>query len=126
VIIGVQNHGDFLQTADEQLALVKAVNSEWCGPDRRYRLLQDPRPLRRHRQGRPHGGQLADQGKPLRRPERPAHGPGPPPPDRPQVRLSRVPAHRNPFSAGKTVRPFHVVPAFHKQLREAIAQTAVS
>src|SRR6476646_7342043 len=31
VIIGVQNHGDFLQTGDDLLALINAVNSEWCG-----------------------------------------------------------------------------------------------
>jgi sugar phosphate isomerase/epimerase len=32
VIIGVQNHGDFLQTGEQLLSLVKAVNSDWCGP----------------------------------------------------------------------------------------------
>src|SRR5438309_5476816 len=32
VKIGVQNHGDFLKTGAEQLALIKAVGSEWCGP----------------------------------------------------------------------------------------------
>lgn len=32
VIIGVQNHGDFLQTGEQLMALVKAVNSDWCGP----------------------------------------------------------------------------------------------
>jgi len=44
VIIGVQNHGDFLQTADQQMALVNAVNSEWCGPivDTGYYKTPDP------------------------------------------------------------------------------------
>src|SRR6266849_5191844 len=32
VRIGVQNHGDFLQTGLELLGLVKAVGSDWCGP----------------------------------------------------------------------------------------------
>jgi sugar phosphate isomerase/epimerase len=32
VIIGVQNHGDFLQTGEQLLSLVNAVNSDWCGP----------------------------------------------------------------------------------------------
>jgi sugar phosphate isomerase/epimerase len=32
VRIGVQNHGDFLQTGPELLGLVKAVGSDWCGP----------------------------------------------------------------------------------------------
>ncbi len=31
VIIGVQNHGDFLKTADQQIALIKRVDSPWCG-----------------------------------------------------------------------------------------------
>ncbi len=31
VIIGVQNHGDMLQSADECLKVIKAVDSEWCG-----------------------------------------------------------------------------------------------
>src|SRR3954466_6913386 len=32
VKIGVQNHGDFLKTGQELLALVKVVNSDACGP----------------------------------------------------------------------------------------------
>ena len=32
VRIGVQNHGDFLQTGQQLMALIKAVGSEWCGP----------------------------------------------------------------------------------------------
>lgn len=31
VIIGIQNHGDFLKTADETIELLKAVDSEWIG-----------------------------------------------------------------------------------------------
>jgi sugar phosphate isomerase/epimerase len=31
VIIGVQNHGDMLKSADECLKVIKAVDSEWCG-----------------------------------------------------------------------------------------------
>src|SRR5688500_7342353 len=44
VIIGVQNHGDFLQTADQLMALVNAANSEWCGPivDTGYFRTPDP------------------------------------------------------------------------------------
>jgi sugar phosphate isomerase/epimerase len=44
VRIGVQNHGDFLQTAEELLTLVKAVGSEWCGPiiDTGYFKTKDP------------------------------------------------------------------------------------
>ena len=32
VIIGVQNHADFLRTGEEHLSLIKAVDSKWCGP----------------------------------------------------------------------------------------------
>jgi sugar phosphate isomerase/epimerase len=31
VIIGIQNHGDMLQTADQCIKVVKAVNSDWAG-----------------------------------------------------------------------------------------------
>src|SRR6185369_2686202 len=31
VILGLQNHNDFLKTADQTIQLVKAVNSEWFG-----------------------------------------------------------------------------------------------
>ena len=44
VKIGVQNHGDFLATAKEQLALINAVNSPFCGPivDTGYFKTPDP------------------------------------------------------------------------------------
>lgn len=31
VIIGVQNHGDFIRTADDQIALLRRIGSPWCG-----------------------------------------------------------------------------------------------
>lgn len=31
VIVGVQNHGDFLQSGEQLLSLINAVNSDWCG-----------------------------------------------------------------------------------------------
>ena len=44
VIIGIQNHGDMLKTADEVLKLVKMVDSEWFGVivDTGYFLSPDP------------------------------------------------------------------------------------
>jgi len=44
VIIGVQNHGDFLKTSGEQLSLIRRVASEWCGPivDTGYYRSDDP------------------------------------------------------------------------------------
>ena len=31
VIIGVQNHGDFIKTAADQISLLKRIDSPWCG-----------------------------------------------------------------------------------------------
>jgi sugar phosphate isomerase/epimerase len=44
VIIGIQNHGDFLRTADDLLSLVSKVNSPWCGAivDTGYFRTPDP------------------------------------------------------------------------------------
>ena len=44
VIIGVQNHGDFLQTGDHLLRLLTLVDSEWCGAivDTGYFRSSDP------------------------------------------------------------------------------------
>jgi sugar phosphate isomerase/epimerase len=44
VKIGVQNHGDFIATGEQQLALIKAAGSEWCGPivDTGYYKTPDP------------------------------------------------------------------------------------
>jgi sugar phosphate isomerase/epimerase len=44
VIIGVQNHGDFLKTSAEHLSLIRRVDSPWCGPivDTGYYKTDDP------------------------------------------------------------------------------------
>jgi len=44
VIIGIQNHGDFLRTAEDLLSLVSKVNSPWCGAivDSGYFRSADP------------------------------------------------------------------------------------
>ena len=44
VLIGIQNHGDMLMTADETLKLLKMVDSDWCGVivDTGYFLKGDP------------------------------------------------------------------------------------
>lgn len=44
VVIGVQNHGDFLKTGADQLSLLRRVDSEWCGAivDTGYYKSQDP------------------------------------------------------------------------------------
>lgn len=44
VIIGIQNHGDMLKTADEVIKVVKMVNSRWFGAinDTGYYVSKDP------------------------------------------------------------------------------------
>jgi sugar phosphate isomerase/epimerase len=44
VIIGVQNHGDFIATGQDLLHLLNLVNSKWCGPiiDTGYFRSKDP------------------------------------------------------------------------------------
>jgi sugar phosphate isomerase/epimerase len=44
ILIGVQNHGDFLKTADQTIKLVKLVNSDWFGVivDTGYFITPDP------------------------------------------------------------------------------------
>ena len=44
VIIGVQNHGDFLRTADDQIGLIQRIDSPWCGAivDTGYYRAEDP------------------------------------------------------------------------------------
>jgi sugar phosphate isomerase/epimerase len=44
VIIGVQNHGDFLKTSDDHLSLIRRIDSDWCGPivDTGYYKTSDP------------------------------------------------------------------------------------
>ena len=44
VVIGIQNHGDFLKTADETIELLQGVDSRWIGVivDTGYFLSPDP------------------------------------------------------------------------------------
>jgi sugar phosphate isomerase/epimerase len=44
VIIGIQNHGDFLKTAEETIKIVKMVDSKWFGVivDTGYFITEDP------------------------------------------------------------------------------------
>lgn len=124
VIIGVQNHGDFLRTADDLLALIKAVNSDWCGAivDTGYFKTADP--YRDIAAAAPYAVNWQVK-------ERPFGPENAVPTD--VVRLIRVIrdsgyrgyvpietlSYNNP-----DYDPLAVVPAFLKQVRDAIAQTA--
>jgi sugar phosphate isomerase/epimerase len=124
VRIGVQNHGDFLQTGQEHLALIKAVNSPWCGPivDTGYYKSADP--YADIALVAPHSINWQVKQSPLGEDS-----------EVPTDLVKLVKIVRNsgytgylPIETlsprGKPYDPFTVVPAFYKQLRDAIAQTA--
>jgi sugar phosphate isomerase/epimerase len=124
VIIGVQNHGDFLQTGDQLLALIKAVNSDWCGPivDTGYFKSKDPYQDM---------AQVAPFAVNWQIKERPFGDESDAPTDLVKlVRIIRTSGYRGylPIETlspkNRVYDPFTVVPPFLKQLRDAIAQTA--
>lgn len=124
VRIGVQNHGDFLQTGEQLLALVKSVGSEWCGPivDTGYFKTKDP--YADIALVAPHAVNWQIKQSPFgEESEVPTD----------LVKLLRI-VRESGYSGylpietlspkGKPYDPFTVVPAFLEQLREAIKQTA--
>jgi len=126
VIIGVQNHGDFLQTAEQQLALVNAVKSEWCGPIVDTGYYKTPDPYKEIEQVAPHAVNWQIKEKPFGQET-----------DTPTdliklMKIVRASGYRGylpieTLSKNKGADgydPFAVVPPFLKKLREAIQQTA--
>ena len=107
VIIGVQNHGDFLQTGEELLALINAVNSDWCGAivDTGYFRSKDP--YQDMAKVAPYAVNWQIKQKPVRRGPRDADGSGSTDEDRPHVRLSRLSADRNTVAQGPSLRSLH-------------------
>jgi sugar phosphate isomerase/epimerase len=128
VIIGVQNHGDFLKTADDLLSLVKRVDSPWCGVivDTGYFKAADPyaemakaAPYAVNWQVKqsPYGVEKQDEAPTdLKR----------------LMRIVRASGYRgylpiealSPRGAGASYDPYTVVPKFLAELRQAIAETA--
>ncbi|HZZ27079.1 MAG TPA: sugar phosphate isomerase/epimerase family protein [Pirellulales bacterium] len=124
VRIGVQNHGDFLQTGEQLLALIKAVGSQWCGPivDTGYFKTDDP--YQDIALVAPHAlnwqikqspfGQDSDVPIDLVK----------------LVQIARKSGYHGYLPVetlspkGKDYDPYTVVPSFLSQLREAIKQTA--
>jgi sugar phosphate isomerase/epimerase len=124
VRIGVQNHGDFLQTGAELMALVKAVGSKWCGPivDTGYFKTADP--YADIALVAPHALNWQIKQSPFgEESEVPTD----------LVRLMRI-VRKSGYKGylpietlsprGKPYDPFTVVPEFLAKLRAAIAQTA--
>ena len=124
VRIGVQNHGDFLKTGADLLALVKAVGSEWCGPivDTGYFRTKDP--YADIALVAPHAVNWQIKQSPLgEESETPTD----------MVKLLRI-VRKSGYQGylpietlsprGKPYDPYAVIPAFLNELREAIANTA--
>jgi sugar phosphate isomerase/epimerase len=124
VKIGVQNHGDFLKTGQDLMTLVKAVGSEWCGPivDTGYFKSDDP--YKDIALVAPHAVNWQVKQSPLgEESEVPTD----------LVKLLNI-VRKSGYSGflpietlspqGKPYDPWTVVPAFQKQLREAIQKTA--
>jgi len=124
VRIGVQNHGDFLQTGDQLLALIKAVGSEWCGPivDTGYFKSKDPYADM---------ATVAPTAVNWQVKQSPFGEESEVPTDLPKllhiIRKSGYAGYlpiETLSPKGKEYDPFTVVPAFQKQLQDAITQTA--
>ena len=124
VKIGVQNHGDFLKTGQDLMTLVKAVGSEWCGPivDTGYFKSDDP--YNDIALVAPHAVNWQVKQSPLgEESEVPTD----------LVKLLNI-VRKSGYSGflpietlspqGKPYDPWTVVPAFQKELREAIQKTA--
>jgi sugar phosphate isomerase/epimerase len=124
VKIGVQNHGDFLKTGEELMTLVKAVGSEWCGPivDTGYFKTKDP--YVDMALVAPHAVNWQVKQSPLGEDS-----------EVPTDLIKLLTIIRKSGYAGylpietlspqgKPYDPFTVVPAFLKQVQEAIAKTA--
>jgi len=124
VKIGVQNHGDFVATGAQQLELLKAVGSEWCGPIVDTGYYKTPDPYVDIALVAPHAvnwqvkqsvfGEDSDVPTDLIR----------------LLKIVRQSGYKGylPIETlspqGKPYDPFTVVPAFLAQLRDAIAKTA--
>jgi sugar phosphate isomerase/epimerase len=127
VIIGVQNHGDFLKTADDLIALVKRIDSPWCGAivDTGYFKAADP--YAEMAKAAPYAVNWQVKQSPLGVEEEASA-----PTDlKKLLRIVRASGYRgylpietlSPRGGGE-YDPYKVVPKFLGELRQAIAATA--
>ena len=124
VIIGVQNHGDFLKTADQLLSLIHAVNSDWCGAIVDTGLFQSDDPYADIAKAAPYAVNWQIK-------QRQVNGKSDRLTDLTKlIGIVRASGYRGylpieTFAAPNEVYdPFVDVPSFLKQVRAAIAQTA--
>jgi len=128
VIIGVQNHGDFIKTAADQLSLLNRIDSPWCGAivDTGYYKADDvyaemakaaPFAVNWQIKQSPYGVEKeAEAPTDLKR----------------LLKIVRASGYRgylpietlSPRSGGSGYDPYKVVPKFLAELRQAIAETA--
>jgi len=124
VKIGVQNHGDFIATAQEQLALIKAVDSPFCGPIVDTGYYKSPDPFVDIAAVAPHAINWQVKQSVFGEDSEVATD---------MIRLLKI-VRKSGYSSylpietlspqGKPYDPFTVVPDFLGKLREAIAATA--
>jgi sugar phosphate isomerase/epimerase len=128
VIIGVQNHGDFLKTADNVISLLKRIDSPWCGAivDTGYFKAADP--YEEMAKAAPFAVNWQIKQSPLGVESEEAS-----PTDlKKLIGIIRASGYRgylpietlSPRGGGGNYDPFTVVPKFLTELRGAINQTA--
>lgn len=128
VVIGVQNHGDFLKTADNLISLLKRIDSPWCGAivDTGYFKAADP--YAEMAKAAPYAVNWQIKQSPLGVESEEAS-----PTDlKKLLRVVRESGYRgylpietlSPRGGGGNYDPFKVVPKFLADLRGAIAATA--
>jgi sugar phosphate isomerase/epimerase len=127
VIIGVQNHGDFIKTADDLISLLNRVDSSWCGAivDTGYFKAADP--YAEIAKAAPYAVNWQIKQSPLGV-EKEAEAPTD------LKRLMRIvrdsgyrgylPIETLSPRGGGTYDPFTVVPQFLREVRAALAATA--
>jgi sugar phosphate isomerase/epimerase len=128
VIIGVQNHGDFLKTADNLISLLRRIDSPWCGAivDTGYFKADDP--YAEMAKAAPYAVNWQIKQSPLgveKQDEAPIDM-------NRLLRIVRASGYRgylplealSPRGAGGDFDPYKVVPKFLADLRRAINETA--
>lgn len=128
VMIGIQNHGDFIRTADNLLSLIQRVDSPWCGAIVDTGYFKAPDPYVEMAKAAPFAVNWQIKQSPLGVEEEQAA-----PTDLVRlIKLIRASGYRgflpietlSPRGHGGTYDPYKVVPAFLAQVRAAIAATA--
>ncbi len=128
LIICVQNHGDFLKTADQLISLIRRVDSPWCGAIVDTGYFKAPDPYAEMAKAAPYAVNWQVKQSPYgveKQDEAPTDL-------KRLLRIVRDSGYRgylpiealSPRGAGGGYDPYTVVPKFLADLRAAIAATA--